>query len=230
MTRTEAKEASSYAIGDVVRFTKDYADKGVSRRDAYTVAGIDTEKAAVTLAASDGRRIDWRLRQWGATQSQVFTAEPIELRAGDRVQFTRNDRAAGRVNGQQGEVIGVDPAARTVTLRMANRRIEHLTPDDPRDRHIAHAWVATAFAAQGRTADRVLVHADSTASQLVDQKSFYVALSRARESVAIYTNDRTRLVAAIQERSGMKQTALASAAGAQIGGTQSQAAAKGMAL
>ena len=123
MTRTEAKEASSYAIGDVVRFTKDYAVKGVSRGVAYTVAGIDTEKAAVILTARDGRRIDWRLRQWGATQSQVFTAEPIELRAGDRVQFTRNDRAAGRVNGQQGEVIGVDPAARTVTLRMATRRI-----------------------------------------------------------------------------------------------------------
>lgn len=146
------------------------------------------------------------------------------------MQFTRNDRAAGRLNGQQGEVIGVDPAARTVTLRMANRRIEHLTPDDPCDRHIAHAWVVTAFAAQGRTADRVLVHADSTASQLVDQKSFYVALSRARESVAIYTNDRGKLAAAIQERSGVKQIALASAAGFQIGDTQRKAAAKGMAL
>jgi ATP-dependent exoDNAse (exonuclease V) alpha subunit len=236
MTRTEAKEAGSYAVGDVVRFTKDYADKGVSRRDAYTVAGIDTEKAAVILKARDGRHIDWRLRQWGATQSQVFTAEPIELRAGDRVQFSRNDRAAGRVNGQQGEVIGVDPAARTVTLRMANRRIERLTPDDPRDRHIAHAWVATAFAAQGRTADRVLVHADSTASQLVDQKSFYVALSRARESVAVYTNDRAKLVAAIQERSGVKQVALEAAVGigkaasAQIGNRRGRAAAKAMAL
>ncbi|MCE0744875.1 relaxase domain-containing protein [Acetobacter sicerae] len=230
MTRTEAKEARSYVIGDVVRFTKDYADKGVSRRDAYTVAGIDTEKAAVILMARDGRRIDWRLRQWGATQSQVFTVEPIELRAGDRVRFTRNDRAAGRINGQQGEVIGVDPKARTVTLRMDNRRIEHLTPGDPRDRHIAHGWVATAFAAQGRTADRILVHADSAASRLVDQKSFYVALSRARESVAVYTNDRAKLVTAIQERSGLKQTALASAAGDQIGDIQRKAAAKGMAL
>ncbi|WP_256890018.1 hypothetical protein [Acidomonas methanolica] len=119
---------------------------------------------------------------------------------------------------------------------MANRRIEHLTPNDPRDRHIAHDWVATAFAAQGRTADRVLVHADSAASQLVDQKSFYVALSRARESVAVYTNDRAKLVSAIQERSGMKQTALTMTAGAgkaavtQIGDTQRKAAAKGMAL
>ncbi|MFT8643425.1 hypothetical protein [Gluconacetobacter sp.] len=124
-----------------------------------------------------------------------------------------------------------------MTLRMANRRIEHLTPDSPRDRHIAHGWVATAFAAQGRTADRVLVHADSAASQLVDQKSFYVALSRARESVAVYTNDRAKLVAAIQERSGIKQTALAPAASvgkvasAQIGDKYGKAAtAKGMAL
>ena len=84
--------------------------------------------------------------------------------------------------------------------------------DAARDQHIAHAYVETAFAAQGRTADHVMIHADSKATNLVDQKSFYVGISRAKESIAIYTNNRGKLVSAINERAGQVQTAIAQAA------------------
>lgn len=210
LTRAEAKDPHSYAIGDTIRFTKEYADKGVSMAEAYRVTGIDTDKAAIMFADRNGRMIDWRLRQWGAAQSQAFTTESFELRAGDKVQFTRNDRALGRINGQQGEIVAVDSGKRSATLRLAGGKMETLGLDDPRDQHIAHAYVATAFAAQGRTAERTFIHADSAATHLIDQKSFYVALSRAKETTAVYTDDRTKLVAAIQERNGVKQTALTS--------------------
>lgn len=208
MTRAEAKDPHSYAIGDMIRFAKDYGDKGVSKAQAYRVTGIDTGKAAILLADQNGRTIDWRLRQWGAAQSQAFTAETIELRAGDKMQFTRNDRALGRVNGQQTEITAIDPSTRSATVRLAKGKTETLKLDDPRNQHIAHSYVATAFAAQGRTAERTFIHAESAATHLIDQKSFYVGLSRAKETTAIYTNDRAKLVAAIQERSGVKQTAL----------------------
>ncbi|MDE1895481.1 MAG: relaxase domain-containing protein [Rhodospirillales bacterium] len=211
LTRAEAKDAHSYAIGDTIRFAKDYADKGMSKAQAYRVVGIDTKKAAVTLADQKGRAIDWRLRQWGASHAQAFTTEAIELRAGDQVQFTRNDRALGRINGQQGEIIAVEPTTREAKVRVARGKIETLALDSPRDQHIAHSYVATAFAAQGRTAERTLIHADSAATNLLDQKSFYVGLSRAKEATVIYTNDRAKLVAAIAERTGEKQTALGAA-------------------
>jgi ATP-dependent exoDNAse (exonuclease V) alpha subunit len=208
MTRAEAKDPHSYAIGDMIRFAKDYADKGVSKAQAYRVTGIDTSKAAILLADQNGRAIDWRLRQWGAAQSQAFTAETIELRAGDKMQFTRNDRVLGRVNGQQAEITAIDPSTRSATVRLARGKVETLKFDDPRNQHIAHSYVATAFAAQGRTAERSFIHAESGATHLIDQKSFYVGLSRAKETTALYTDDRAKLVAAIQERSGVKQTAL----------------------
>ena len=212
MTRAEAKDPHSYAIGDMIRFAKDYADKGVSKTQAYRVTGIDIGKAAILLADQTGRTIDWRLRQWGAAQSQAFTAETIELRAGDKMQFTRNDRALGRVNGQQAEITAINPGTRSATLRLARGKVETLKLDDPRNQHIAHSYVATAFAAQGRTAERTFIHAESAATHLIDQKSFYVGLSRAKETTAVYTDDRAKLVAAIQERSGVKQTALAPSA------------------
>jgi hypothetical protein len=209
LTRAEARDPMSYDKGDVVRFTRDYADKGVARGEAYRVESIDPAKAAITLKSEDGRAVDWRLRQWGAGKVQTFAPQPMDLKTGDAIRFTRNDREAGRINGGRGEVIAVDEQTRTATIQTPDGRTEALNLDAARDRHIAHAYVDTIFAAQGRTADHVMIHADSGATNLVDQKSFYVGISRAKESATIFTNDRGKLVSAISERAGEVQTAIA---------------------
>jgi ATP-dependent exoDNAse (exonuclease V) alpha subunit len=108
-------------------------------------------------------------------------------------------------------VIAVDQQTSTATIQTERGTTETLNLDSARDRHIAHAYVDTAFAAQGRTADHVMIHADSGATNLVDQKSFYVGISRAKESATIFTNDRGKLVSAINERAGQVQTAIAQA-------------------
>lgn len=211
LTRAEARDPLSYDEGDVVRFTQDYADKGVARGEAFQVEGVDPAKAAIALRSEDGREIDWRLRQWGAGKVQVFEAQRLELRVGDSIRFTRNDREAGRVNGARAEVTAVDVEARSATVRGSRGQVQTLHVDATRDRHIAHGYVDTAFAAQGRTADHVIIHADSRATNLVDQKSFYVGISRAKQSATIFTNDRAKLVSAINERAGAVQTAISHA-------------------
>ena len=212
LTRAEAREAASYAIGDLVRFNRDYAAKDVHRGEALTVSGIDLERGRVALESRDGRSLDWHPRQWGAGEAEVFEARPMELRTGDRVQFTRNDREAARINGLGGTVTGIDPANRQATLKLANGREQRLDLSDPRDTHLRHAYVQTAHAAQGQTAERVLIHADSRSTNLVDQRMLYVALSRARGEAVVVTDDRDRLVRAITERAGEKQIAMAAAA------------------
>jgi len=209
LTRAEAREPENYAKGDIIRFTKDYAHKGISRSESYRVDNIDTTKAAIALKSDDGRSVDWRLRQWGAGKSQAFEVRSLELKTGDRIMFTRNDRELDRINGQRGEVKGIDQDARTATIKTTNGKTQTLDLGNSRDQHIRHAYVETAFAAQGRTADHVMVHADSKASNLIDQKSFYVAISRAKESVALYTNDKAKLVSALNERAGERQMAIA---------------------
>jgi ATP-dependent exoDNAse (exonuclease V) alpha subunit len=109
-------------------------------------------------------------------------------------------------------VTAIDEQSRTATIRNPRGQTQTLNLDAARDQHIRHAYVETAFAAQGRTSDHVIVHADSRATNLVDQKSFYVGISRAKESVAIFTNDRGKLISAINERAGQVQTAIAQAA------------------
>jgi len=209
LTRAETRDPSSYERGDLVRFNRDYADKGVARGTAYQVESVNVAKAAISLRGQNGETIDWRLRQWGAGKSEAFEAQSLELKTGDRIQFTRNDRDAGRINGHRGTVTGVDNVERTATISMANGRKQTLSLDTPRDQHVRHAYVETAFAAQGRTAEHVLIHAGSKATNLVDQKMLYVTVSRARSSAAIYTDDQGKLVSALRERTGLAQTASA---------------------
>jgi conjugative relaxase-like TrwC/TraI family protein len=213
LTRAEARDPLSYDRGDLVRFNRDYAGKGVARGEAFRVESVEPAKAAIALRSEDGREVDWRLRQWGAGEVQIFEPKPLELKTGDRIRFTRNDRKAGRVNGARAQVTAIDAAARIALVRDAGGKVQTLRLDRSRDCHIAHGYVDTAFAAQGRTAEHVIIHADSRATNLVDQKSFYVAISRAKRSATVFTDDRAKLVSAIRERAGAVQTAIAEAAG-----------------
>src|SRR3546814_16197430 len=92
----------SYDKGNVVRFTRDYADKGVTRGVAYRVERIDPAKAAITLKSEDGREGDGRLRQWGAGKSQAFAPQSMDLKSGGSILFTRNERMASRLNCEIG--------------------------------------------------------------------------------------------------------------------------------
>ncbi|OYW48852.1 MAG: hypothetical protein B7Z34_12395 [Novosphingobium sp. 12-62-10] len=148
------------------------------------------------------------VRQWGAGKVEVFESKPMELQAGDRVQFTRNDREEGRINGLRGTVTDIDPERQQATIALTNGREQRLDLTDPRDAHLRHAYVQTAHAAQGQTAERVLIHADSRSANLVDQKMLYVALSRAKSEAIVVTDDKPRLIRAIHERAGEKQTAM----------------------
>lgn len=213
LTRAEARDARSYEVGDVVRFARDYNDKQISKREAVTVISVDPAKNAVILETSQGQTIDWRPRQWGAAKSEAFTPSTIELMKGDRIEFTRNDRAQARENGARAEVQQIDHENRTAKIRLDSAkagqgRVQTLNLDTSTEQHIRHGYVQTAHAAQGRTAERVMIHADSRATNLVDQKMVYVAVSRAKSSASVYTDDRAKLVSGIMERAGEKQVAL----------------------
>jgi hypothetical protein len=209
LTRAEARDARSYDVGDVVSFTRDYDDKGIAKREALTVASIDPIKNAVTLEKANGNSIDWRPRQWGASKSEAFSPNSVELMKGDRIQFTRNDRAQSRENGAFATVTAINPEDHSARIRLENGTFQTLKLGISTDQHIRHGYAQTTYAAQGQTAYRVLNHADSKATNLVDQKMLYVAISRAKSSASVYTNDQTKLITAIKERAGEKQTALA---------------------
>jgi ATP-dependent exoDNAse (exonuclease V) alpha subunit len=208
LTKAEARDARSYEVGDVVRFARDYADKGITKREALTVKGIDSVKNAVSLEKANGNAVDWRPRQWGASKSETFTPGSVEIIKGDRIEFTRNDRTVFRENGGRAQIVSVSADDQSARIRLDSGKFQTLELNKSTDQHLRHGYVQTAHAAQGRTAERVMIHADSRATNLVDQKMMYVGISRAKTSAAVYTDDRSKLVSGIMERAGEKQVAL----------------------
>ena len=78
-------------------------------------------------------------------------------------------------------------------------------------RHWDYAYASTSYSAQGATADRVLVNMDTSAKgakALLTQAMAYVALSRPRHDMRVYTDNRLRLERLL-DNSEVKRMALA---------------------
>jgi ATP-dependent exoDNAse (exonuclease V) alpha subunit len=84
-------------------------------------------------------------------------------------------------------VVGIDPYGRGITVERENGKHEALDLSRLAHRHIRLGWVRTIHSAQGATADRVMAYLESFRANTVDAPAVYVAISRAEDAVALYT-------------------------------------------
>ena len=89
LTRALAAELASYEPGDTVVFHRDVF--GCRKDDICTVTGRADGK--VVLAHADGGERGFRPSGNAATYLGLYDTERIELRAGDRIRWTRNRKA-----------------------------------------------------------------------------------------------------------------------------------------
>ena len=136
----------------------------------------------------------------------MYRSEGIELRAGDRIRWTRNDAGLGVVNSRTAQVMGVTNGR--VAFRLEDGRRLDLRPGDPQLRHLDHAWASTAHAFQGRTVDNVIAAIEARHPHLTTQKSFYVEISRARDRAELVTDDAADLRTQLQAVTGERIAAL----------------------
>ena len=207
-TQAEKALAGNYAKGDVVAFYRTYRRIGVEKGDERRVVGIDGRRHAVLLSDGKGGTVAWKPSQIGGRKggTEVYRSGGIELRAGDRIRWTRNDEGLGVVNSRTAEVLGVGNGR--VAFRLEDGRRLELDRGDPQLRHLDHAWASTVHAFQGRTVDNVIAAIEARHPHLTTQKSFYVEISRARERAELVTDDASGLRAQLQAISGERIAAL----------------------
>ena len=213
MTRAEKADVRNYREGDTVLFNQDMVNFRVKRDEPLTVTGIGEDR--VLLRHPDGRPRHVVPQQgYVRYRLDVYETQPIEIRAGDRIRWTRNDRKRELINGEQSEVVAIGPD-RVRFLRTDGRTFS-LSHDDTQLRHLDHAWSSTVHGVQGRTADGVIAVLDSGHGSLTDQSTFYVEISRARESAVVLTDNCEQLVEVLEAHTGERATAL-EAVGEDIG-------------
>ncbi|MDE0433014.1 MAG: ATP-binding domain-containing protein, partial [Bryobacterales bacterium] len=158
--------------------------------------------------APGGGTVAWKPSEIGGRQggTEVYRRESIELRAGDRIRWTRNDKGLGLVNSGAAQVMGIRNGR--VTFRLEDGRRLTLTPGDPQLRHLDRAWCSTVHAFQGRTVDAVIAAMEANHPALTTQKSLYVEISRARDRAELVTDDAAALKERLEAVTGERISAL----------------------
>ena len=207
-TNAEKALAGNYAVGDVVAFHRPYKRIGVEKGDERRVAGVDHKARAVVLEGRDGGTVAWKPGEIAGRRggSEVYRSEDIELRAGDRIRWTRNDAGLGLVNSRTAEVLSV--ANGRVRFQLEDGKKLELGSGDPQLRHLDHAWASTVHAFQGRTVNNVIAAMEARHPHLTTQKSLYVEISRARDRAELVTDDAAELRAQLQAATGERIAAL----------------------
>ncbi|MDE0417110.1 MAG: relaxase domain-containing protein [bacterium] len=203
-TRIEASVLANYEPGDTVVFHRDAY--GCRVDDLCTVTGI--EDSEVVLDHADGEERRFRPSGNAAHNLGAYESVPIEIRAGDRVRWTRNRKARrltpALVNGEEARVLSIGPER--VRLMAADGTEYSLHRKDPHLRHIDHAWSSTVHGAQGRTAAKVIAVLD--AGLMANQEMFYVEVSRASEGFTLLTDDREALIECLETSPDVPDAAL----------------------
>jgi hypothetical protein len=201
MTRSKIAHARYYDEGDVVHVGRAHKRQGIAKDSYLTVEGVDRPSNVLTLAYANGRSIEVCPAHWGKAV-QVYKQEQREIAVGDRLEYRIHDRKRDIANHQLATVLRLD--GNEATVKFASGRIlkGQLSP------HVDHGYCSTSHGSQGSTLDRVIVNLDSMRSaQLVNQRTFYVTISRAREEVRVYTDDAGALRNAVK-REQKKEIAL----------------------
>jgi ATP-dependent exoDNAse (exonuclease V) alpha subunit len=196
LTAAQRSYVRNYEPGDLLMFRRGAKSLGIDKGAYARIESIDNKANVLTVVAPDGRHINLNPGRWKGIET--YRPEERTLAIGDRIQFRAPDKALKVANGEFATIVAIDD--KRVTLRLDNDR--ELTASLLRLRRIDYGYASTSHAAQGATVDRVIVNVDSMRSaELVNQKQFYVSISRARYDARLYTDDAQALGRAVGRRS-----------------------------
>ncbi|RKR84199.1 conjugative relaxase-like TrwC/TraI family protein [Mucilaginibacter gracilis] len=190
LTEAEKQQPESYRLGDVVIFHQN--SKGVKAGEKLQVSEAD--EAGVQTTNSAGENYSLALAE--AIKFTVFEPRPLAITEGDKLRMTANVKSnEGKhlFNGSVFQVEGFDPEGQ---IELSNGST--IAPDFG---HFNLGYVSTSHASQGKTADQVIISQSSATFKASSLEQFYVSVSRGREAVSIYTDDKDQLLDAVSQSS-----------------------------
>lgn len=206
LTQAERELTANYPTGAVVVFNRDIRGADVESGEVFTIIGI--ENAQVLMVNEDGKQIAIDPTEGAASRLDIFEVRDMELREGDMIRWTRNDKEHELINNHQAEVVSIDNDQ--VHFRGEDGREFALPTDTNALHHCDYAFNSTVHSFQGRTVDNVIAVLDSNHGELTNQKTFYVEISRARESAILITDDKEQLAVTLEHNTGERISGLES--------------------
>lgn len=201
LTEAQKSDWQNFRIGQTIQFNQNV--KGAKRGSTWTVARTSAE--GIGLSGLDGEDITLPLSK--SKSFDAFDRDKIDVAKGDKIRLTKsgfdlNDKYM--TNGQMLEVLSVKGNGK---IRVKSAQSDATYEIDRDFGHLAHAYCITSYASQGKTVDEVFISQPAATFPATDAKQFYVSVSRGREKVHLYTDDKEQLLEYASE-TGDRQSAL----------------------
>ena len=189
MTGAERSWASHYEINDVVRYVRGSKAIGIEAAAYASVVAINPAANKLTVQKPNEELVTYDPRR--LTGVSVYREIEREFSVGERLQFTAPDKSLGVANRDLATIESIHPDGR-LSARLDDRRQFEFNAGE--HRHFDHGYAVTSHSSQGLTAERVLVHADSSVHpDLLNSRFGYVSISRASHDATLFTDDMAKL-------------------------------------
>jgi conjugative relaxase-like TrwC/TraI family protein len=182
---TDAQKSlvTHYEPGQQIRFVQ--KTEQFQAGDIAEVA--DVKGKTVLLRGSAGQSVAFHPSR-SPSSFDVGEARELKVAPGDWLLLQSN--AKGFTNGERVQIKTLAPGG--IALKDGRTL-------PPSYRTFQHGYAITSHAAQGKTVDVALFVASSRSFAAVSRESFYVGISRARESVQVFTDDAELLARRVED-------------------------------
>ena len=189
MTGADRAWASRYEVGDVLRYHRGSAELGLPAGSYVQVVSTNPKENEITVRKPDGSEVAYdpaRLRGIDA-----YTEVERRFSVGDRIQFTAPQQELHIANRSLATIEQIAPDG-SITAKMDSGKAVSFDP--ALTRHFDHGYAVTSHSAQGLTAERVLIHADTNVHpDLLNARFGYVSVSRASHEATLFTDNISEL-------------------------------------
>ncbi|ECC4732744.1 conjugative relaxase [Salmonella enterica] len=205
LNEAERTDSRYYKSEHIIEFQLDHGE--FKKGEFWKVA--DASGKELLLKNADGQKRKFNPSEITGRSKfaiDVFREGEILLSEQEKVIFTKSRKDLNVRNGDEFTVSRIDPATSTFTL--INAKGKELSLDSTQLHSISHSYAMTTYKAQGKTVDRVMAQIESWRRNLVNERSFYVNLSRARYEARLYVDNVGKVVEALSKHDANKTTSL----------------------
>lgn len=203
--------AQNYQVGYKIFFQQKLDD--ISKGTRAEVIAIDVQKNNITVKYQSKNKIDKEViisldSATNTAKIQVFAKNERDFSIGDKVILCKNDKQLGIKNGQIAIIKEVNLNGEcTLSLgsKFSNKEVKFNLSENGRIPYpyIDHAYALTDYKSQGTTVEKLIWSIESNAANL---QAGYVAVTRTREEIKVFTDSIKELMKNITVQSPKTST------------------------
>ena len=206
-TREELRYPQTYKAGQTLEVARAVSEIGL-RRGSYEVLGVDAKGRVELKVGNRTVRFDPQKIAPNDKRDALGLAQrtEVKLHENDQIRWTQNDKERGLNNASLAQVTGISSTG--ISVKTADDRTLHLKQGDPMLERLGLAYALNMHMAQGVTTDKGIAVMSGSESNLSNKRLFNVTVTRVRDDLTLHTDNKDRLISAIERNEGNKTSAL----------------------